>query len=55
MLCFRRCLSVCLLATVRKNVQTDLHEIFREGLQWAIVSDYLILFLHTYSLAIHYL
>ena len=30
--CFRRCLSVCLLAT---NFQTDLHEIFREGWQWA--------------------
>jgi len=30
-LCFRRCLSVCLLATLRKNFQTDLHEIFREG------------------------
>jgi len=30
-LCFRRCLSVCLLATLRKNVRTDLHEIFREG------------------------
>ena len=29
------CLSVCLLATLRKNFQTDLHEIFREGWQWA--------------------
>jgi len=28
-------LSVCLLATLRKNFQTDLHEIFREGWQWA--------------------
>jgi len=26
------CLSVCLLATLRKNLRTDLHEIFR---QWA--------------------
>jgi len=38
-LCFRRCLSVCpsvcVLATLRKNFQTDLHEIFREGWQWA--------------------
>jgi len=38
-LCFRRCLSVCLsvrlLATLRKNVRTDLYESFREGLQWA--------------------
>jgi len=29
-------LFVCLLATLRKNVQTDLHEIFREGWPWAI-------------------
>jgi len=28
--CNRRCLSVCLLATLRKNVRTDLHEIGRE-------------------------
>jgi len=43
-LCFRRCLSVCLsvclfvclLPTLRRNVRTDLHEIFREGWQWAI-------------------
>jgi len=28
-------LFVCLLATVRKNFRTDLHEIFREGWQWA--------------------
>ena len=27
--------SFCLLATLRKNFQTDLHEIFREGWQWA--------------------
>jgi len=34
-LCFRRCLSVCLLlATLHKNFWTDLHEIFREGWQW---------------------
>ena len=32
-LCFRRCLSVSLLATLRKNVRTDLHEIFRNGWQ----------------------
>ena len=25
---------VCLLETLRKNFQTDLHEIFREGWQW---------------------
>ena len=30
----RRCLSVCLLATLRKNFRTDLHEIFRENWQW---------------------
>ena len=29
------CLSVCLLATLRKNSRTDLREIFREGWQWA--------------------
>jgi len=29
------CLSVCLFATLRKNFLTDLHEIFREGWQWA--------------------
>jgi len=34
-LCFCRCLSVCLLATLRKNFQSDLHESFREGWQWA--------------------
>jgi len=27
---------VCLLATLRKNFGTDLHEIFREGWSWAI-------------------
>jgi len=34
-LCFCCCLSVHLLATLRRNIQTDLHEIFREGSQWA--------------------
>jgi len=29
------CLSVCLLGALRKNCRTDLHEIFREGWQWA--------------------
>ena len=34
--CFRRCLFVCLfVSTLRKNFRTDLHEIFREGWQWA--------------------
>ena len=33
--CLSVCLSVCLLATLRKNFRTDLHEIFREGWQWA--------------------
>jgi len=28
-------LFVCLLATLGKNFQMDLHEIFREGWQWA--------------------
>jgi len=32
--CFRRFFD-WLLATLRKNFQTDLHEIFREGWQWA--------------------
>ena len=27
-------LFVCLLATLNKNFQTDLHEIFSEGWQW---------------------
>jgi len=34
-LCFRRCLSVCLLASLQKNFPADLHEIFRKGRQWA--------------------
>jgi len=29
------CLSVRLLVTLPKNFQTDLHEIFKEGWQWA--------------------
>ena len=29
------CLSVCLLATLRKNFQTDLQEIFRKVWEWA--------------------
>jgi len=28
------CLSVCLLASLRKNFKTDLHKIFKEGWQW---------------------
>ena len=28
------CMSVCLLATLRKNFPSDLHEIFGEGWQW---------------------
>ena len=28
------CLFVCLLATLRTNFWTDLHEIFSEGWQW---------------------
>ena len=35
-LCSRRCLSVCLLATLRNNFLMDLHEIFGEGWQWAV-------------------
>jgi len=35
-ICNRRCLLVCLLATLRKNFRIDLREIFREGWQWAI-------------------
>jgi len=27
-------LFACLLATLHKNFQTDLHQIFREGWQW---------------------
>jgi len=34
-LCNHCCWFVCLLATLCKNFQTDLHEIFREGRQWA--------------------
>jgi len=38
-LCNRRCLSVCLsvglLATLGKNFRTNMHEVFREGWQWA--------------------
>jgi len=37
-MCNRRlfvCLSLCLLATLRKSFRTDLREIFREGWQWA--------------------
>ena len=38
-ICNRRYLFVCLfvylLATLRKNFRTDLHDIFRESLQWA--------------------
>jgi len=30
------CLSVCLLATLRKNFRTDLHEISKEGWQLAV-------------------
>jgi len=30
------CLSVCLLATLRKNVRSDLHEILVEGWQWVV-------------------
>ena len=33
--CLSISLSVCLLATLCKNFQTDLHEIFRESWQWA--------------------
>jgi len=32
--CLFVCLSVCLLATLRKNFKTDLHEMCREGWQW---------------------
>ena len=32
---YRCCLSVCLLATSRKNFWTDLHAIFSEGWRWA--------------------
>ena len=37
LVCLSVCLSVGLLATLRKkNFRRDLHEIFREGWQWAI-------------------
>ena len=32
-LCFRRCLSVCLFATLHKNFRMDVHEMFMEGWQ----------------------
>ena len=35
MICFLCCLFVCLSATLRINFWTELHEIFREGWQWA--------------------
>jgi len=40
-ICFRRCLSVFffLLATLRKNCRTHLHEIFREGWQCRITEQ----------------
>jgi len=41
-LCLSVCLFVCLLATLRKNFPTDLHEIFREG--WLRVSEKMIKF-----------
>ena len=33
-ICNRHCASVYLFATLRKNFETDLHEIFRECWQW---------------------
>jgi len=33
------CLFVCLLATLRKNFWTDVHEIFSKGWQWANEHD----------------
>jgi len=39
----RRCFFVHLLANLRKNFLTDLHEIFREGWQW--VNEQMIKFL----------
>jgi len=35
-ICNHVCLSVSLLETLHKNFRMDLHEIFREGWQWAI-------------------
>ena len=29
------CPSVCVLATLRENFQTNLHDIFKEGWQWS--------------------
>ena len=40
--CFPRCLSVCPLATLRKNLQTDLREIFRED--WQRVNEQMVKF-----------
>ena len=34
-ICNRGCLSVCLLGTLCRNFQMDLHEIFGEDWQWA--------------------
>jgi len=34
--CLFVCLSVCLLAALRKKFRMDLHDIFNEGWQWAI-------------------
>ena len=31
--CLFECLSVCLLATLRKNFRSDLHKIFRDDFQ----------------------
>jgi len=33
--CLFVCLCVCVLASLRKNFRTDLHEIFRDGRKWA--------------------
>ena len=38
-ICNRHCLFVCLLATLRKNFQKHLHEIFREGEGWQWASE----------------
>ena len=35
MLSFSRCLFVCRLTTLRKNVQNGLRDIFGEGCEWA--------------------
>ena len=37
-ICNRRCLTVCLLATLRKNFRTDLHEIFN----WDWTNNYIL-------------